>query len=227
MIVKMQKGNIRVVGALDKEERFSGLRILGVEPISVSAEDLLDTFRKLEGEISLLVQECENEGERDEEKKEGETETSRRVSSANKWKDTLALQPDKPMAVGSSFKLYVLKALAADILQGKRSWRDVVELHESDKSLSAVDLQDWPAGAPVTLFSLAASMIAKSDNSTPLLPTPSLASLLPLSALCLSTPIFPPFPRISLAFSFFSPSPLKNLCSCHRCTDSCCGKGGN
>jgi len=81
------------------------------------------------------------------------------------WKDTMALQPDKLLGVGSSFKLYVLKALAAEVLHGKRSWRDIVELRDVDQSISSTDYKDWPDGAPVSLFGLAASMISKSDNT--------------------------------------------------------------
>jgi beta-lactamase class A len=76
-----------------------------------------------------------------------------------------AVQPDRPLAVGSAFKLGVLKALQADIAAGRRAWSDVVELTEADKSLPSGTLQTWPTGSPLTLHSLAALMISISDNT--------------------------------------------------------------
>lgn len=81
--------------------------------------------------------------------------------------DTLlyAVQPDQQLAVGSAFKLGILKALRDDIEAGRRNWSDVVELTEADKSLPSGTLQTWPTGSPLTLHSLAAMMISVSDNT--------------------------------------------------------------
>lgn len=75
----------------------------------------------------------------------------------------ISLNPDSPLALGSSFKLYVLAALAQDVKAGKRKWTDVVPLTE--KSYPSGQLQDWPKGAPVTLHTLASLMISISDNT--------------------------------------------------------------
>ena len=72
---------------------------------------------------------------------------------------------DKPLPVGSTFKLCVFATLVDEIGQGKRLWQDVVPVRHDLASLPAGLVQDWPDGAPVTLYTLAALMISKSDNT--------------------------------------------------------------
>lgn len=71
--------------------------------------------------------------------------------------------PEWPLALGSTFKLYILAALAEDVKAGRRKWSDVVPLTE--KSYPSGQMQDWPKGAPVTLHTLASLMISISDNT--------------------------------------------------------------
>ena len=66
-------------------------------------------------------------------------------------------------AIGSTFKLYVLSALAQSIAAGERDWSDVVPL--SVKSFPSGRMQDWPQGAPATLQTYATMMISISDNT--------------------------------------------------------------
>jgi beta-lactamase class A len=75
----------------------------------------------------------------------------------------ITLNTDSPLALGSTFKLYVLAALAEDVKAGRRQWSDVVALTET--SYPSGQLQDWPQGAPVTLHTLASLMISVSDNT--------------------------------------------------------------
>jgi beta-lactamase class A len=75
----------------------------------------------------------------------------------------IAHNADRWLAIGSAFKLYVLKALMEDIARGKRLWSDVVELRE--RSLPSGVMQRWPVGSPVTLHTLALMMISISDNT--------------------------------------------------------------
>lgn len=75
----------------------------------------------------------------------------------------ISINGDKPLALGSTFKLYVLAALAEDVKAGRRKWTDVVRLAE--KSYPSGQLQDWPKGSPVTLHTLASLMISISDNT--------------------------------------------------------------
>ncbi len=70
---------------------------------------------------------------------------------------------DTQLAIGSTFKLYILDELAAQVAAGKRRWSDVVPL--SHQSFSSAGTANWPKDTPVTLQSLANWMISVSDNS--------------------------------------------------------------
>jgi len=69
----------------------------------------------------------------------------------------------QPFAIGSTFKLYVLAALARAVDEGRLAWDDVVSLDA--KSFPSGVLQTWPDGAPVTLQTAATLMISISDNT--------------------------------------------------------------
>ena len=77
--------------------------------------------------------------------------------------DLVARNADQALAVGSTFKLYVLAELAARVERRKLRWGDVTALDR--RSFSSKGTEDWPANAPVTLHSLAAWMISVSDNA--------------------------------------------------------------
>ncbi|WP_252257782.1 serine hydrolase [Erythrobacter aurantius] len=76
----------------------------------------------------------------------------------------IADRASEQMPLGSTFKLYVLAALARDIAAGKRAWGDVVNLGDT-RSFPSGMMQDWPTGASVTLETLASLMISISDNT--------------------------------------------------------------
>lgn len=76
-----------------------------------------------------------------------------------------SLTEDRQMAIGSTFKLYVLAALIDDVNAGRRHWSDVVELDEANRSLPSGALHAWPAGSPITLHTLATLLISQSDNT--------------------------------------------------------------
>lgn len=76
-----------------------------------------------------------------------------------------AHHPDTSLAVGSAYKLYVLCGLIQAVEDGEVRWSDVVELQESARSSPTGLLQQWPAGSPLTVHTLAALMIAQSDNT--------------------------------------------------------------
>jgi hypothetical protein len=80
-------------------------------------------------------------------------------------KTVFAIAADKNLAVGSTFKLYVLKALNRRISGGKAKWSDTTALRNEYFSLPSGMLQDWPSGSPVTLHTLAVLMISRSDNT--------------------------------------------------------------
>ncbi|MBS3765380.1 serine hydrolase [Candidatus Bipolaricaulota bacterium] len=74
-----------------------------------------------------------------------------------------SLNKEEKMAVGSTFKLYVLQALydkfESDV------WNKVVWLKKKDISLPSGVLQDWPVGTPITVKTLSNLMISQSDNT--------------------------------------------------------------
>jgi len=74
-----------------------------------------------------------------------------------------ARDASKQYAIGSTFKLYILAELAAQIEAGERKWSDVVPL--AHRSFSSSATSRWPENSPVTLQTLALQMISVSDNS--------------------------------------------------------------
>jgi beta-lactamase class A len=73
--------------------------------------------------------------------------------------------PDESLAIGSTFKLYVLLALVDHILAGKASWATPVPIREEWKSLPFGTMQKERQGARFPLRIFAEKMISISDNS--------------------------------------------------------------
>lgn len=128
------------VGA-DPDARVIGLRLTGFEMANDSFDTVAAEIAALPGSTGFLVAEITGD-------------TVRPLASAN---------PDQQFAVGSTFKLYILDELAAQVVAKKRRWSDVVPL--SHLSFSSMGTANWPKGTPVTLQSLANWMISVSDNS--------------------------------------------------------------
>lgn len=72
-----------------------------------------------------------------------------------------SLEPDEPLNIGSTFKLYVL----AQLQDSKAQWKKTVEIPAAARSLPSGRLHAWPEGAPFTVYTLAAQMISESDNT--------------------------------------------------------------
>jgi beta-lactamase class A len=69
------------------------------------------------------------------------------------------------LAIGSTFKLYILLALADRILAGKAAWTDEIAIREDWKSLPSGITQNEPPGSKQSLATLAERMISLSDNT--------------------------------------------------------------
>lgn len=123
----------------DPKGRIVGLLFRPAEPIEVNFYQTLHALRSLPGEVAYVIQ------------------RDRGVLAAHKADDALA--------VGSAFKLAVLQVLRTRVEQGGARWADVIRLEPQHFSLPSGFLQDMPAGSPLTLHSLAAAMIAQSDNT--------------------------------------------------------------
>lgn len=133
------KGEAKTQVVLDSQGRFTGL-LFGSLVIKVATlEDALKGLRAPGGDLGYVIV------------KDGT--------------QLAALEPDRPMAVGSAFKLAVLAALRAQVDAKQRTWSDVVPLDPGFKSLPTGVLRDWPDGTPLTLAAYAAEMISISDNT--------------------------------------------------------------
>lgn len=120
---------------------IEGLQITAVGKPSASLEEIVAGLKKLSGETVFAAVKL----------------------NGKDFTPIIAHNADKQLAIGSTFKLYVLAELVRSIRAGERKWSDVVELTE--KSLPSGQLQNWAKGAPVTLHTLAAMMISISDNT--------------------------------------------------------------
>ncbi|MXO72204.1 serine hydrolase [Alteraurantiacibacter buctensis] len=119
--------------------RVAGLRLNAIRPVAVEGQTALDLVRDLPGTSSIYLARLDG---------------SHTLIEHN---------ADRQMAIGSTFKLYVLSALAQAVARGERRWDDVVPLTE--RSFPSGQMQDWPQGTPVTLQTLATMMVAISDNT--------------------------------------------------------------
>ena len=140
--LRFEKGVATVlldVGAAT-DGRVTGLRVTGVSTANDSFTKVTTEIAALPGQTGFLVAELDGN-------------TVRPLASAN---------ADRQFATGSTFKLYILDELAAQIAAGKRRWSDVVPL--SHFSFSSAATANWPANTPVTLQTLANWMISVSDN---------------------------------------------------------------
>lgn len=70
-----------------------------------------------------------------------------------------------PMAVGSTFKLLVLKAYEEAVNTGKIKRDEIIPLQDNNRSLPSGVLQILPANTPVNLEMLAQLMVHSSDNT--------------------------------------------------------------
>jgi len=122
------------------DARVTGLRVTGVTVAGDNFDKVAEEIAKLPGQTGFLVAELDGS-------------IIRPLASAN---------ADRQFATGSTFKLYILDELAAQVAAGKRRWSDVVPL--SHFSFSSAATANWPAKTPVTLQTLANWMISVSDN---------------------------------------------------------------
>ncbi|WP_411342128.1 serine hydrolase [Sphingopyxis sp. J-6] len=133
-------GSVTLDVGADADERVIGLRLTGFQMADDSYDRVAAELAALPGNTGFLVAELDGAA-------------IRPLAMANS---------DKQFAVGSTFKLYVLDELAAQIAAGERKWSDVAPL--SHLSFSSAGTANWPKDTPVTLQTLANWMISVSDN---------------------------------------------------------------
>ncbi len=114
-----------------------------IQPGLESVDDALTKFKELPGQVSVAF-----------------------ARLGGKKPSTIhELNADRSLAIGSTFKLYVLGTLIDEVRKGKQSWDGVVKLRDEWRSLPSGVTQTWPVGSPVTLHTLATQMISISDNT--------------------------------------------------------------
>jgi beta-lactamase class A len=133
--------NIQIVIEPQAPNRIAGLLITGADMRADSLAAIIDEIRALPGQKSVAVARL------------GDGAPAILAS----------LEPERPLAIGSAFKLFILAELNRQIAAGQRHWNDVVTLDR--RSIPSGTLQTWPPGSPVTLHTLAALMISVSDNT--------------------------------------------------------------
>jgi hypothetical protein len=120
-----------------------GLRMGNPVSLSGSFDDIIKELKSLPGVSSLLVEKI----------------------SGDKPVPLASYNPNRELAIGSSFKLYVLSELLRTLNDGTRSLTDIVKLQPEAISLPSGSLHSWPIGSPFTLYTLAGLMISQSDNT--------------------------------------------------------------
>lgn len=120
-----------------------GLWLGNAVSLSSSLSDIVTELKALPGETSFLVARLDKD----------------RVTTL------AAHNPERQLAVGSTFKLYILSELAREANANERKLADVVKLDARTISLPSGTLQTWPVGSPLTLHTLAGLMISISDNT--------------------------------------------------------------
>lgn len=76
-----------------------------------------------------------------------------------------AIDAETPAPLASSFKLYVLDALARAIADGQVSWSEELTVTAQVRSIPTGELQDAPDGTKVSVRDAALKMISISDNT--------------------------------------------------------------
>jgi hypothetical protein len=135
VLLKLEANGDKIEGLLFRPHLDSG--------VATSWDEVLETLRAAAPSVNFLAAEISGK-------------TCVPVSS---------LEPKKPLALGSAFKLYVLDALAAQIAAGKHRWDESVAIDDRYKSLPSGRMRDEAAGATFPLRHFAEQMISVSDNT--------------------------------------------------------------
>jgi len=77
----------------------------------------------------------------------------------------LGYKEQERFAIGSSFKLFILGALAGEVNASRRRLDDTMVLDARWLGPPQSEMNAWPLGSPVTLNTLALKMISVSDNT--------------------------------------------------------------
>ncbi|AKH41565.1 hypothetical protein FHS61_002053 [Altererythrobacter atlanticus] len=121
------------------ERKIAGFRLTEFQPVEDNAGKVSSDLQALPGSVSVYFAPLEG------------------------GSPILSINADRQLAIGSTFKLYVLAALTRSIAEGEHGWDEVIALGK--RSFPSGQMQDWPDKAPVTAQTLASMMISISDNT--------------------------------------------------------------
>lgn len=144
-IILLERAIVPVEVTFDGAGRIAGLLLRPPELAGADAEDVTNTILNVAlGDVAVMAAEQREDGT---------------------WRMISTHRAAEPMAVGSAFKLAVLRAYQDAVSNGTLARNDVVRLQPADRSLPSGVLQDMQAGVPITLETLAGLMIQQSDNT--------------------------------------------------------------
>jgi Beta-lactamase enzyme family/ORF 12 gene product N-terminal len=146
-LVRSRQGqafNVRLILDADDDE-IAGLLIRHHVDAKVAAswDEVAETLRAVSPSVNFLAAEIDGK----------------------KCVPESSIDPQKPLALGSAFKLYVLDALAMQIASGKHGWDELVAIDDKHKSLPSGRMRDERAGTTFTVRHFAEQMISVSDNT--------------------------------------------------------------
>ncbi len=154
------KGTVPASLSINEKNLISGLWFGVPEKSEDSFAEILEAFKKSPDRTSVCVLRYKVPATAE----AGQTAASQSENSLHP-EVVAELNASQPMGIGSTFKLYLLKALEDDVAAGRRSWTDIIELREDWKSFPSGILQDWNPGSRHSLETLAGLMISISDNT--------------------------------------------------------------
>lgn len=154
------KGTVPASLSINEKNLISGLWFGVPEKSEDSFAEILEAFKKSPDRTSVCVLRYKVPATAE----AGQTAASQSENSLQP-EVVAELNASQPMGIGSTFKLYLLKALEDDVVAGRRSWTDIIELREDWKSFPSGILQDWNPGSRHSLETLAGLMISISDNT--------------------------------------------------------------
>jgi len=138
VMIVLAQARIPVDIALDWQGRIGGLRFRNSLFPELDKKALLQQLRALPGDVSMLV----------------------RYDGI----DWFSVRSTAKLSVGSSFKLFILKAIDNRIREGTLEWEDLVRLTQDCASFGGI-FNKWPLETPFTISCLVNAMIAASDNT--------------------------------------------------------------
>ncbi len=155
-----EKGTVPARLSVNANNLISGIWFGVPEKTEDSFAEIIEAFKKSPDRTSVCLMRYQFPAPA-----EAGTDLSKAQIEAIKPETVAELNPDQPMAIGSAFKLFLLKALEDDVAAGRRSWSDIIELREEWKSFPSGILQDWNPGSHHTLETIAGLMMSLSDNT--------------------------------------------------------------